>query len=142
MRVDRALARAVLPPLLALGLVAAVISPLSASQPPVARVARSQVERSAPASGSSASVGIPPVAFTAQVALRDGRLRTPVVLADDTVNGSATVEGATTIGDCSTELVVGAPVWLECSLVPMPGQSPRVVVTLSDGRTVERLIAG
>lgn len=138
MRVDRALARAVLPPLLALGLVAAVISPLSASQPPVAR---SQVERPAPTSGSGASVGIPPVAFTAQVALRDGRLRTPVVLADDTVSGSATVEGATTNGGCSTGLVVGAPAWLECSLVPMPGQSPRVVVTLSDGRIFERVIS-
>lgn len=140
-RVDRALARTTIPPVLALGLVVAITNPLSAGPPPTARAAAVQATTPPPASGSGTSVGIPPVAFTSEVALEAGWLRTPVVLADDTVTAFATVEGATTDGACSADLVAGTPVWLECSVQPRPGQSPRVVVTLSDGRTVEHLIA-
>jgi hypothetical protein len=83
------------------------------------------------------SAAVPVVAFPREVVVRDGRLRTPVLLADPTVTATARVIGATGPG-CSVELRQGVPGWLDCA-VPRPAE-PRIVVVLSDGRRVARAV--
>jgi hypothetical protein len=80
------------------------------------------------------------VAFTETVVARDGRLRTPVLLADDTVTAQARVVGAAAGPGCTARLQQGVPAWLDCSFTITGKGHPRIVVRLSDGRTAMKEI--
>lgn len=174
MRLDRSPVRFALPPVLALGMTAALMNPLWASPAPGDLPATgSRVEHlDAAATGSTShvaglaarpsscprkprktctvptppgavggiAVSIPPVAFPEVVRVEAGRLRTPVLLASDKVRASARVEGAKTGPGCTAQLKQGVPAWLDCTISVQPGATPRVVVTLSDGRTATKAI--
>lgn len=152
MSIDRSTVRIVVPPVLALGLVAALVNPLAAAAP--ADQARSatggtsnaagpayvpETGPSGPSPAGQVVVGIPTVAFTAHVAVSDGRLRAPVLLTDPAVSGRARVAGAVTGPGCTASLTQGVPVVLDCAVTAL-GSSPRIVVALSDGRRVEKAI--
>jgi hypothetical protein len=150
MKVDRNTMRLALPPILALGLVALLTTPLSASSaaPLDARQASltgssilSSVQGSSTAASSNVRVGVAPVSFTESVTVVNGHLHAPVLLADETVTAFASVDGATTGAGCTAQLTVGVPAWLDCSIEVAPGADPRVVVSLSDGRTATKHIA-
>ena len=148
MKVDRTLMRLTVPPVLSLGLVVLLTSPLAASSttgPDVQRasLSGSSSENTPLGSGGGATgvhVGVPSVAFTESVTAVDGHLRTPVVLADDTVTGFASIDGASAGDGCTVELATGVPVWLDCAISITPGGEAQVVVTLSDGRTATKSI--
>ncbi len=152
MSFDRRTARIVVPPILALGLVAVLVNPLAAASPAdqvmagtggtVHAAAPAYLPDSRTASPNPAGmvvVGIPAVAFTADVAVRHGRLQAPVLLTDPSVSGRAHVVGAVTGTGCTADLAQGAPVVLDCVITAV-GSSPRIVVTLSDGRTAVKAI--
>lgn len=151
MKVDRNTMRLALPPILAIGLVALLTTPLSASSAatldtrPASLVTGLSLQSSVQASSTTASanvrVGVAPVAFTESVTVVDGHLHAPVLLADETVTAFASVDGASTGAGCTAQLTVGVPAWLDCSIEVAPGADPRVVVTLSDGRTATKHIA-
>lgn len=151
MSIDRSTVRIVVPPVLALGLVAVLVNPLAAAAPgdPAMAVtggttnAAASVPEAGPSRPSPAGqivVGIPTVAFTAHVAVRDGHLRAPVLLTDPAVSGRARVAGAVAGPGCTASLTQGVPVVLDCAVTAV-GSSPRIVVTLSDGRKVEQAIS-
>jgi hypothetical protein len=142
--------RLALPPILAIGLVALLTAPLTASSAaPIdarpASVAGASIQNSVQASNTTPSanirVGVAAVAFTESVTVVNGHLHAPVLLADETVTAFASIDGATTGAGCTAELTVGVPAWLDCSIDVAPGAKPRVVVTLSDGRTATKSIA-
>ncbi len=95
---------------------------------------------SAPAPGGNVVVEVPAVAFTSAVVAVDGRLRAPVLLADDTVTARTRVVGARTGRGCAANLRQGVPVWLDCAISFDHATNPRILVTLSDGRTVVKAI--
>lgn len=92
-----------------------------------------------PLTGSIA-VSIPAVSFTESVVVKGGHLRTPVLLADDTVTARVRVVGAATGPGCTAELLQGVPAWLDCSISSRGKGNPRIVVRLSDGRTAMKEI--
>ena len=92
------------------------------------------------AHGGNVVVGIPAVAFTSEVVAVDGRLRAPVLLADDTVTAQTRVVGARTGRGCAAKLRQGVPVWLDCAISFDHATNPRILVTLSDGRTVVKAV--
>lgn len=89
----------------------------------------------APRAPAGISAAIPAVAFTAEVVVRDGRLRTPVLLADPSVTAVARVVGASGAG-CRADLRQGVPAWLDCPVGA--DRRVRISVALSDGRVVVR----
>ena len=145
MSIDRTTVRIVVPPILALGLVAVLVHPLAAASPSDRSMADSggstnavapayvpETGPSVPSPAGQVVVGIPAVAFTAHVVVRDGRLRAPVLLTDPSVIGRARVVGAVTGPGCTARLAPGVPVVLDCAVTALDS-SPRIVVHLSDG---------
>jgi hypothetical protein len=137
--ISRSTARAVLPPLLALGLVALVTRPIEAPEPVSTTNASSSSSLGARATGltqtsgdsgtgQSVAVAVPVVAFTESLEASEGRLRVPVLLTDPTVTARATVESAP---GCGVDLVQGVTGWVDC---PVTAET-QLVVRLSDGRT-------
>ena len=127
---QRNLLRLVVPPLLALGLVAAVTDPMDAADVPAVDAPMSSQAPAAADVGQSppanVTVSIPPVSLARDVRSVDGKLRTPVLLADPTVSGSAYVMPGK---QCPVPLVQGVVTWLTCDA--QPGSVVRVL--LSDG---------
>lgn len=116
--------------LVALGLVAALVAPgwPQAAEPwthgraaalttPIEVVVDDAVHVAAvPAAPGVQSVGvsIPQVVLAGRIAVRDGRLRTPVLLTDPSVAAAARVRGAS--GACTVQLRAGAVSWLDCAV--------------------------
>lgn len=86
-------------------------------------------------------VSIPAVAFTETVVVVNGRLRTPILLADPTVTGKVRVVGAGSCDDCRARLTQGVVTWLSCRMSSKDLRNARIVVTLSDGRRVTKSIS-
>jgi hypothetical protein len=131
---QRNILRLVVPPLLALGLVAVVTDPMDAADAPVVTALMSAQSPAAVAVDqsptTSVTVSIPPVSLAREVRSVDGKLHTPVLLADPTVTGSASVMPG---NRCAVPLVQGVVSWLTCDAVP--GSVVRVM--LSDGRVFQ-----
>jgi hypothetical protein len=147
---SRRTARAVLPPLFALGLVAFVVRPIDA---PVVHAAPVQVTHSTSssatssaaaallaqadsgsgASAQSVSVEVPAVVFTDRAVANAGRLHVPVLLTDPTVSARASVESDPT---CGVDLVQGVTGWVDCAV---SGRT-LLVVHLSDGRSFAQVV--
>lgn len=123
--ISRATARTVVPPLLALGLVALVTGPINETVPAPTAVRTGGQSPTAPTS----SVAVPAVAFTARVVASDGRLHVPVLLTDPTVTARVTLQSSP---GCGVDLVQGVTGWIDCPVTA----ATTLVVTLSDGRTV------
>ena len=145
-RQHRDLLRVVAPPLLALGLVALVTrpAPLEASGDwPVAATSYSgdlaslqSLAVTGARGGETVSVTVPDVAFTARVAVVDGRLRTPVLVNAAEPPGEARLVGASE--PCAVRAEPGVVAWLSCSVTS--GGRLAVVVTLDDGRVVRHAV--
>lgn len=117
MRIDRNTLRTVVPPVLALGLVALVTHPVDAVQldPP-----------KTPAAPAVAPTG---VAFEQSIHVADGRLRTAVMVGTAQPGGRASVLDAPA---CTVALKPGVVARLDCAYA---GTGPvTVVVQLADGR--------
>jgi len=154
MHPHRATLRLVLPPIAAVGILALLVGPSVAGadqDPPAPRTAAvtsaqqlsASTTRNAPrpdAGGHTVVVGIPAVAFTETVVAVDGHLRTPVLLADPTVKARARVIGARTGRGCTAVLSQGVPAWLDCTVRVQGRTAARILVTLSDGRSVQKEI--
>jgi len=109
---SRRTARAVLPPLFALGLVAFVVRPMDA---PVLRTDSRTLAStySAPAAPATVvGVTVPVVAFTEHLTVTEGRLRTPVLVSTSAPTGVASVVGLT---GCSVAARPGVVAWLDCA---------------------------
>jgi hypothetical protein len=143
MTTNRMLLRTVLPPVLAVGLVALVVHPLQAVQVPGAALASARslapapaqmlaATSSSPAPGSVSAV-VPAVAFQQHAVLAHGHLRTAVLINIAMAAGTATIEG---IPGCSVQAPPGVPVWIDCATQD-PSPSVRVDVTLTDGRAFQ-----
>jgi hypothetical protein len=140
MSVDqRNVVRLLVPPLLALGLVAVVTSPMDASSMPspidVPRPVAQPAPVAAPATVSTTAlaVDIPVVSLPREVRAVHGTIRVPVLLADPTVVGRAVVLPSRA---CSIDLVQGVVGWLTCSA----GRGTVVRVELSDGRVFQTVV--
>ena len=155
MRIDRSTARIVVPPILALGLVAALMDPLASASPtsdalattpgrvaPPAAVTEAHTGASSLRHAGSTSVDIPAVLFAESIVAVDGHLRTPVLLADRSVSGSVRIVGAGQGNDCRGSLTPGTVTWLDCTVSTVAGKHARVIVALSDGRRVTAPIGG
>jgi hypothetical protein len=129
--ISRSLPRAVVPPLLGLGLVSLLAGPVRATvSVPHGLPAPSVVATSTEApAASTMSVTVPAVAFTAHVVASHGRIRVPVLLTDPTVTARVTLESSPA---CGVDLVHGVTGWIDCPATV----ATTLVVTLSDGRTV------
>jgi len=131
---------------MALVLIAAVASAASAQarvdvspSPAPASTDRSVPARAPAATAPNVSVSIPEVAFTARVAARHNRLRTPVLVNIGAPAGKIVVEGAARHDRCAADATPGVVTWLDCPLAPgRPGAT--IVVTLEDGTTVEQAV--
>lgn len=143
MRADRTIMRLTLPPALAFGLVTVLSAPLSASSAlaDTGSSAGRVPALSAPAGEANIAVSIGAVSFTKDVSIVNGHLHTPVLLAVPGVTATTSVVDASTDQGCEAELAPGDPAWLDCAVTIAPGSSPRIVVTLSDGRTATKAIA-
>jgi hypothetical protein len=152
--ISRSTTRAVLPPLLALGLVAIVTRPIDAAElrhpaavavmasahqsstgagmGAVARV-RAAAAAAQASGGQTVTVEVPAVSFTKSVVAIHGRLHVPVLLMDPTVTATATVESDPT---CSVRLVQGRTGWVDCAVTA----PTLLVVHLSDGRAYARVV--
>jgi hypothetical protein len=118
MRIDRNTLRTVVPPVLALGLVALVTHPVDAVE-----LDRTPVVAQAP------SVAPTGVAFEKTIRVDDGRLRTAVLVGTAQPGGRASVLGAPA---CAIDLQPGVVGRLDCAYA---GSGPvTVVVLLADGR--------
>lgn len=135
MRIDRNTLRTVVPPVLALGLVALVTHPVDAVtiQPPRSLAATGGV--SAPArvvttdAAGNVQVTVPAVAFQEQLRVTHGRLRTAVLVNAAEPAGRAWVRQ---IPGCEITLTPGTVGWLDCAYA---GSGTLTVdVMLSDGR--------
>lgn len=135
MRIDRNTLRTVVPPVLALGLVALVTHPVDAVplDPPQTLASTGGV--SAPARvvttdpAGNAQVTVPAVAFQEQLRVTDGRLRTAVLVNVGEPAGRAWVRQ---IPGCEITLTPGTVGWLDCAYA---GSGTLTVdVMLSDGR--------
>jgi hypothetical protein len=129
MRISRRALRIVVPPLLALGLVAAVaVRPVDAVDvAPSAGLASTGGRHVAPA--GNVGVSVPAVAFTEKITLADGRVRTAVLVNIAEHKGAATFVG---LPNCSVTAWPGVPVWLDCAYSG-PARPLTVAVTLKDG---------
>jgi hypothetical protein len=129
MSISRSTLRLVVPPLLALGLVAAVaVRPVDAVDvPPSAEPADTGGRHAVPA--GNASVSIPPVAFAEKITIADGRVRTAVLVNIAEPEGTATIIG---LPDCSVTAKPGVPVWLDCAY-GRHAKRLTVAVALNDG---------
>jgi len=109
---SRRTARAVLPPLFALGLVAFVVRPVetAALRTDTRILASTFSAPTAPATVVGATV--PVVAFTEHVTVTDGRLRTPVLVSTSAPTGVASVVG---LSGCSVPARPGVVAWLDCA---------------------------
>ncbi len=117
MRIDRNTLRTVVPPVLALGLVALVTHPVDA------------VQLDRPTAAPATAVAPTGVAFEQTVHVADGRLRTAVLVGTAQAGGRATVLGAPA---CAVDLKPGLVGHLDCAYA---GRGPvTVVVLLADGR--------
>ncbi len=127
--ISRSTARAVLPPLLALGLVAILaVRPVDAQEVPAPTgLARTGGQVAAPA--GNVGVSVPTVAFTEKITLANGRVRTAVLVNIAEDEGTATIVG---LDRCSATATPGVPVWLDCAYSGGAG-SLTVLVTLEDG---------
>ena len=138
MTTSRMLARTVLPPALALGLVALVVHPLEALAAPTAAPAPAAAPAAMLAynaalegpTGSAVTTAVPAVAFQQRATLAGGRLRTAVLVNVAEPGGTASVAGAP---GCSATAVPGVPTWIDCAYGG-PAATVTVHVTLSDGR--------
>jgi hypothetical protein len=150
MAIDRDVLRSCLPPLLALTLLSLVARPMDvaavasvtvpATSAPAAVTARTAASTPATSESDGAREGtvrvtIPPVAFTADVAVVHGRLRTPVLLGAPGLTGTARVVGQGHVGRCQVPLVSGQVSWLDCAMPRDRSRALTVVATLSDGRS-------
>jgi hypothetical protein len=140
MSVDqRNVVRLLVPPLLALGLVTVVTSPMDASSMPSPIDAPTSAAQPAPASATATistpglAVDIPAVSLPREVRAVGGTIRVPVLLADPTVVGRAVVLPSRA---CSVDLVQGVVRWLTCSAE----RGAVVRVELSDGRVFQTTI--
>ena len=142
MTTSRMLLRTVVPPVLALGLVALVVHPLQALASPTAAPATAPAAAVPPAMladhassartpGSSVSSAIPVVAFQQRATLVGGRLRTAVLVNAADPAGTASLAG---IPGCSAAAAPGAPAWIDCAY-DGTAATVTVRVTLSDGRS-------
>lgn len=126
MRIPRTTLRTVLPPLLALGLVAVVTHPVDAVDPSSAAL---------PATGGQPAVRgdvvttLPAIAFQEQIRVVGGRLRTAVLVNVSQPAGRATVRQ---LPGCTATLTPGVPAWLDCAY---SGRGPVTIdIALADGR--------
>jgi hypothetical protein len=142
---SRSTARAVLPPLLALGLVALVTRPIDAPEPVLPASTSTFTTVGARTTGlvgttgtsgaaPSVSVTVPAVSFTDSVVASGGRLRVPVLLTDPTVTARATIESTP---GCGVDLQQGVVGWIDCAVTTQT----RLVVQLSDGRAYSHVVA-
>jgi len=129
--ISRSTARAVLPLLLALGLVALVaVRPVDAVDvPPPVALAGTGTGQSTVAAARNVSVSVPPVAFTERITYAEGRVRTAVLVNIAEPAGVATIVG---LPDCTADAQPGIALWLDCAYAGGAGPLT-VAVTLRDG---------
>jgi hypothetical protein len=135
--ISRSTARAVLPPLLALGLVALVaVRPVDALDvpPPVGLASTGQ---STVTAAGNVSVSVPPVAFTERITYADGRVRTAVLVNVAEPAGVATIVG---LPDCTADAQPGVALWLDCAYAG-DARPLTVAVTLTDGSRFTHTVA-
>jgi len=130
----RDLLRAWAPPLLALGLAATLVHPLDA-QIPRDSAARTAAPVSRPAAGIGVSV--PGVAFTEQIRVTRGRIRTAVLVNVAEPGGVASV---LSVSGCVVEARPGVVSWLDCAYSG-DDETLTVSVTLKDGRRMTHTLA-
>jgi hypothetical protein len=112
MRISRSTLRIVVPPLLALGLVAAVaVRPVDAQDVVQSPTLADTGGRQAAPTGN-VSVSVPPVAFTQQIRVVGGRIQTAVLVNVSERPGVATIEGA---GNCRVPAKPGVVALLDCA---------------------------
>lgn len=135
MRIDRNTLRTVVPPVLALGLVALVTHPVDAVtlRPPQSLAATGGVSVPAKAipadGGTTLKTVVPVVSFQEQLRVTGGRLRTAVLVNTAAPAGRARV---LEIPGCQIALTPGVAGWLDCAY---PGHGTLTVeVLLADGR--------
>lgn len=126
MSIDRTTLRTVVPPILALGLVAVVTHPVDAVD---------LSPQALPATGARPAVtgtmvaSVPAVAFQEHLRVVDGRLHTAVLVNASQPTGRAHVSQ---LPGCTATLEPGVPAWLDCDY---SGRGPVTIdVTLADGR--------
>jgi hypothetical protein len=111
MRISRSTLRLVVPPLLALGLVAAVaVRPVDAMDVSPSMGLASTGGRHVASTGN-VGVSVPAVAFTEQIRVVSDRIQTAVLVNVSQRPGIATIDGA---GDCRVDATPGVPAWLDC----------------------------
>jgi hypothetical protein len=93
------------------------------------------------APGTTITLSVPPVVFQAEIAVRAGRLRTALVLADPSVTGAAQVVGRAAGVGCTADLVQGQSAWLDCDLDGVTDDPTVIEVVLSDSRRIVRIVA-
>lgn len=135
MRIDRNTLRTVVPPVLALGLVALVTHPVDAVTPRASQALAGTGSISAPArtvttdASGNVAVSVPSVAFQQQLRVTAGRLHTAVLVNAAEPAGRASIRQ---IEGCQIALTPGVVGWLDC---PYAGAGTLTVdVLLSDGR--------
>jgi hypothetical protein len=130
MSISRQTLRLVVPPVLALGLVALVaVRPVDAQdvQPSAASLASTGGRHAAPV--GNVGVTVPAVAFTEKITLADGRVRTAVLVNVAEHEGTASIVG---LPGCSATAKPGVALWLDCAYHGKSGPLT-VTVTLKDG---------
>ncbi|HET7901154.1 MAG TPA: hypothetical protein VFL59_08180 [Candidatus Nanopelagicales bacterium] len=126
---DRTTLRTVVPPVLALGLVALLTHPVDALPSPTSTL---------PSTGATAARGgvqarVPGVAFQQQLRVVDGRLRTAVLVNVAAPAGRATVRE---LPGCAVALTPGVVGWLDCAYAGRAAVT--IDVVLADGERVTR----
>jgi hypothetical protein len=135
--ISRSTSRVVLPPLLALGLIALVVRPVDATDitPATDLASTGSPVAPAPAAGG-VSISVPAVAFTEQIALADGRVRTAVLVNIAERGGTGSIVG---LPGCFVTAKPGVPAWLDCAYGGGTGPLT-VAVTLKDGVRVTHTV--
>ena len=135
MRIDRNTLRTVVPPVLALGLVALLTHPVDAADLRPSPQLAATGSMAAPArivstdAAGDVVVTVPAVAFQQVLRVTGGRLRTAVLVNEGEPGGRASVPR---ISGCEIALTPGVVGWLDC---PYPGTGTITVdVQLADGR--------
>ncbi len=80
------------------------------------------------------------MAFTADVRVVDGRLRTPARVNAGAVPGVIRVVGAGSGNECTLAATPGVVAWLDCRIKATDRSTPTIDVRLQDGTTVTRAI--
>jgi hypothetical protein len=133
---SRSTVRAVLPPLLALGLVALVaVRPIDA-QAVAPSLSLADTGGRHVARTGNVGVTVPAVAFTEKITRANGRVRTAVLVNIAEHEGTATFVG---VPDCSVTAKPGIPVWLDCAYMGK-ARPLTVAVTLKDGVRVTHTV--